>query len=400
VIDTELVGSPAQLRACALWLRQDLKRGLTDASTTLTYVRADRGAWSGLAADAFRARMGSVSTPVALLTGATTSGAQGIETFADALELAQTRISSARVTAAAAGLTLNPTAILSPAAVARPAALPTEATPAQVRSHSLAVAAHDLGVELGQAYARASSNVTEARTDLAAAEIDLERARAAAELVTVPTVDVLLSTVIDSTAAATVSTLGKQSEFLRDLAGRLEANTRVPSAPFAPELFYRDLDEAARLRAQALTVVDDASKARLVGRVIGSGAAVALTGVSIYMDIQAGESVAQASTSNLVGLGAAIAAGAAIGTLIPVPILGTAVGALGGAVVGIFASGMVDSMFENGPDVGAAVAAGWNDLVDTGAAIGDLASVGVEGVANATEAVADGLSNAWDSVFG
>jgi len=37
-----------------------------------------------------------------------------------------------------------------------------------------------------------------------------------------------------------------------------------------------------------------------------------------------------------------------IGSVIPVPVMGTAVGALGGAVVGIFASGAVDSLYKNG----------------------------------------------------
>jgi hypothetical protein len=70
-----------------------------------------------------------------------------------------------------------------------------------------------------------------------------------------------------------------------------------------------------------------------------------------------------------------VAAGAAIGTLVPVPVLGTAIGALVGAGVGLFASGAVDSLYENGPThIGDALADGAEAVGDAGAAIGDLAT--------------------------
>jgi hypothetical protein len=48
-----------------------------------------------------------------------------------------------------------------------------------------------------------------------------------------------------------------------------------------------------------------------------------------------------------------------------------------GAGVGIFTSGAIDSLFENGPDVGAALDRGAESVVDTGKAIGDgVVSVG------------------------
>lgn len=54
------------------------------------------------------------------------------------------------------------------------------------------------------------------------------------------------------------------------------------------------------------------------------------------------------------------------------PAPGTAV-ALEPDGVGIFTSGAIDSLFENGPDVRAAYEAGRDALVDTGEAIGDAA---------------------------
>lgn len=51
-------------------------------------------------------------------------------------------------------------------------------------------------------------------------------------------------------------------------------------------------------------------------------------------------------------------------------------------MIGIATSGMVDSLFENGPDVGAAISAGIDEVKETGAAIGRLAE------------------SAWKSIFG
>jgi hypothetical protein len=72
-----------------------------------------------------------------------------------------------------------------------------------------------------------------------------------------------------------------------------------------------------------------------------------------------------------------MATGAVVGSFVPIPGVGTAAGAVIGAGVGIFTSGAIDSLFENGPDVGAAAEAGWDAVADTGEAIGDAAgSVG------------------------
>lgn len=128
--------------------------------------------------------------------------------------------------------------------------------------------------------------------------------------------------------------------------------------------------------------------------------------VSIYTDIQAGESVAQATTSNVVGFGASVAAGAGVGMALGTvfPGVGNVVGAVAGAavggVVGIFTSGAVDSLFENGWDVGEAFANGARDVWDTGAAIGELGAQRAVAVGDAVQAVGDGLSDAWESIFG
>lgn len=186
--------------------------------------------------------------------------------------------------------------------------------------------------------------------------------------------------------------------------------TTLPGAASTPNLFYDDLDRAGRLTAQSQAVTDDAARLVRAGKAAGWIVGGALTGVSIYQDMQAGESTAQAVTSNGVGFFAAAASGAAagagigtlIGTVLPGP--GNAIGLVAGAViggaVGIVTSGAVDSIFENGWDVGAALENGWNDLADTGMAVGDLAVQGWTAAGEAISAAGDGLSDAWDSIFG
>ncbi len=135
---------------------------------------------------------------------------------------------------------------------------------------------------------------------------------------------------------------------------------------------------------------------------------VIATGYGIYDDMaNGGESAEQATTSNvggfLAGMGAGAASGAAAGAIAGsiVPGAGTAVGAVVGTVVGagvgIVTSGAIDSMWENGVedlgDVGEAIGDGWDELVDTGEAICDLGG-------DAVDAVGDGISDAWNSVFG
>lgn len=131
-----------------------------------------------------------------------------------------------------------------------------------------------------------------------------------------------------------------------------------------------------------------------------------LTAVSIYTDIEAGESVGQAAVSNVAGFGASVAAGAAIGaaigTVVPGAgnVVGLVVGGVVGGAVGIFTSGAIDGLWENNGDVGAALENGVQDLADTGEAVVDLAEQGVGAVGDAVSTVGNGLSDAWESIFG
>lgn len=108
-------------------------------------------------------------------------------------------------------------------------------------------------------------------------------------------------------------------------------------------------------------------------------------GVGVVVDLFDGGSVPQALASNVGGYaaGAAVTTGVSAGTSVlaataagaamgsAVPVVGTVVGAVAGLTVGIFASGAIDSMFTNGPDVGAAWDAGTDAVSDTVGAVGD-----------------------------
>lgn len=192
---------------------------------------------------------------------------------------------------------------------------------------------------------------------------------------------------------------------LAESAVRARGATAGPGAALTPRLFYDDLDRAGRLTAQSQAVTDDAARLVRAGKATGWIVGGALTGVSIYQDVEAGESATQAVVSNgggfLASVGAGAAIGAAIGTVAPGPgnVVGVVAGAVVGGVVGIVTSGAIDSVFEKGWDVGTALGDGWQDLADTGVALADLAQ-GWNAAGEAISAAGDGLSDAWDSIFG
>lgn len=149
------------------------------------------------------------------------------------------------------------------------------------------------------------------------------------------------------------------------------------------------LDEATDLlsRSDALDDVRGPGRLAAAGRALG---ALGL-GLGVYNDYQDGETTTQIAVSQggsfLAGAAAGAGVGAAVGSVVPVA--GTAVGAVVGGIVGagvsIFADGAIDSLFENGPDVGAALEEGWEAIEDTGGAIAD-------GVSGAVSAVGGWLS--------
>lgn len=411
-LTTVIPGDPAELTVVATWLRGSLGGALDGSELTLQSARQDDGGWDGTAGDAFRTRMSTAYTHAANLNDALVTATTAIDTFALALTTAQSDAAAVREAAAAAGLTLTTTGIRAPAIWPIPAPPPPGSSAASAQSYYLAQDARSDNVAHWQAYAAASVELARITRTLAGAAEALDDVRADVEVVKVPVASLLSTALVDGVAGTTAPLVAGPAGRLLTAAATIESNTRLPGASLHPRLFYKDLDDASRLRARADALPDRSSTVLKTGRAVSVGVGVAFAGVSVWMDLRAGESKTQATVSNFAGLTASIAAGGlvggGIGTLIPVPVVGTVVGygvgALTGAVVGIYTSGFVDSLFENGPDVGAALAQGWQDLQDTGSAAVSLGRAGVEatldGADRALDWAADGLSDAYDWAFG
>lgn len=404
--DTTLPTSVPALRSAATWCRDQLGTGLGSAADALVYVRQDRGAWTGDAADAFRARMSSVLESADSAAQTATSAAAALDRFADVVAQALAQLEGIRAAAAGAGLTLTPGTIVRPTVPAKPQDPGAAATPADAGRYQQASLAYERAQDRATAFATASTSVAGVHAGLADAEAELERAVGAVKTLSIPAIDFAVGAAVGALTGQGATALKGQAAFLASQAETLESRARLPGASGFPQQFYDDLDDAARLRVQAQAAADDAARLTRLGKAGGIVASTVLTGFSIKNDIDAGESTEQAVVSNVGGLGASIAAGAGVGMLLGsfAPGIGNVAGAIIGAgvggVVGIFSSGVIDGLYENNGEVMAALSTGVDDLWDTTKAVGDLAVSGGKAIADTASAIGDGLSDAWDSVFG
>jgi hypothetical protein len=170
---------------------------------------------------------------------------------------------------------------------------------------------------------------------------------------------------------------GAHGALLKEAAEGDLARLRGQERVLNPGQYYDDLDHAATQLRQADGVIRGAESTSRASKVlpIKVGGAMALAGIGY--DIATGKDPVQAVAAGGGGFLASVAMGAAVGTLIPVPGVGTAVGAIVGAGVGVFTSGFIDCMFEDGPDVVAAAGRGAESVADTGKAIvGGVKAVG------------------------
>ena len=174
---------------------------------------------------------------------------------------------------------------------------------------------------------------------------------------------------------------GAHGEYLRQTGNADLARLRGQERVLNPGRFYDDLDRAATQVRNADDLVRGAEATSRTSKTlpVKVGGALALAGIGY--DIANGKDPVQAVAAGGGGFLASVAAGAAtgavVGTFVPIPGVGTAVGAVVGAGVGVFTSGAIDSLFENGPDVGAALDRGVESVADTGKAIGSgVVSVG------------------------
>lgn len=400
-LDTEVPGEPGSIRDAASWLSSTAQPGVEDGTVMLARARDEASReWGGDAGPAFVAKMDGAHGKCATLEGLIPRAQSILTVYAGVLEGCQRRMAGICDRARAADLQVHDHVVVDPGpGPSRPPDRSGERMPLpELERYEAAVREYDEHQERVAAFDAAVTEAGEVRADLRTAQqqassdyegLDWKGA---------------LTQGGDWAAAAVVARLGGyQATALRQnaqrLSGRVDAwrqqmrSTRygalddVFGEGSAKRLFGRDaahLDDLVERRNSALRAADDFDSG---GRFGGAAKNISrgLVGVGIVTDLVAGESAPQALASNIGGYAAGAAAttavsagtsmlaatatGAALGSAVPV--VGTAVGAVVGLGVGIFASGAIDSMFENGPDVGAAVDAGAEAVTDTVGAVGD-----------------------------
>lgn len=400
-LETRIDGTPGSIRAVGRWLKDSFGAQADEMATAVFRARSDAaGAWEGPASTAFGERAKVLADAADAARESALVAEREVERLASALRRALDDMQEVRDTAAGAGLTVAGTVVRDPGErlTVTGSAPGPDATPQEsARWDRLVEQAATRNAQV-EAFGTACTRAEEVYRTWATAVEDAAVAwvRWDKELAGL-TADFLTAAASAALVLRTAPILMRQSQFHLDAAERLVRHSDAMRTPTGrvldPDHFYRLLDDAADHRAQAARLADEASDVKLpkgIGRALGV-LGVAATGFAIQQDIEEGESATQAVASNVGGfaasLGAGAATGAIVGSFIPVPGVGTAVGfvagAAVGAVVGAFTSGAIDSMFEEGiDDVGAAFTAGAEEVADLGEAVGDLAS------------------DAWDSIFG
>jgi len=342
--------------------------------------------WDGTAGQAFSAKMTGGADKADGLTFAASSAAQTLADYAAELQRAHNDMQAVRVAAATTGLTVNGEVIEEPGpAPAMPGPPPTgdAVTPASVGAYNDAATAVNRYAALVDAYnaaardaesVRACSHAAAGQLNAAWTDVRYKPLFVASDLVN--------GAVVANLVKVNASMMSKQAKFLADNATKYAELARTAPAGASARLIYADVDTALAMRNASADAASKAAQVESKGVHVGlkDGGAIAFAGIAY--DIHNGKPVDQAIVSGGVGFGASVAAGAVIGSFIPVPVVGTAVGALGGAVVGIFASGAVDSLYKNG-------------IGD----VGDAAKDGVSAVGDVADAGKNLVSDAWHSLF-
>lgn len=373
-LDTVVPGNPDSVLAAADWLGYTLAPRVEGCAGALTGARNTAEAdWEGQAGQLAATKMRSGSTKATDLQVAIVALAREIETFGHALRLAHERMAQIRTEALTAGLVVNEFVISEPAD--EPGAVPTAPVIPYAGmgllpfNHSPVAQPVLQGKET--AYAKAVGDAEFARaqlTDAADRIADTYRGLEGPEWAL--QASDIAGGVAGGLAVYHSSILRKQAEFLAEEAVRAWQRVLTSDpAVVGRATYYRDVDRFHQLQRDADEFMNRADdlKTRGVRAPLKFGAALAVVGVAY--EISRGKDPTQAVASGTGGFLAGAAMGAGIGTLVPIPVVGTVAGAVIGAGVGIFASGAIDSLFEDGPDVGTAVEAGADAVVDTGKAI-------------------------------
>ncbi|TKG64252.1 WXG100 family type VII secretion target [Prauserella endophytica] len=384
-LDTKLEGNPESIRGAADWLRNSLQNRVREAASQIYNARnaADSG-WTGDASQAFRDKMTQGAGKADELATAAGDMAQKFDDHAAELQRALDTMERARQIAREGGLAVDGDMIADPGpAPAAPAALPTDgsATPAMAQAHADGVAAREAHERKVAAFNQAKTEVDHARTlqkswnDMwANVGNDLKQKWffTAGELV---------SGGIETAMKVRASDLLKNSQRLADDAANMVGHylaagddaTRAAAAGAADDLL-RASDDLARQSASLSSKI--AARMPLVGVVFGAG--------GIGYDIATGKPPAKAIVSGVGGMAASMATGAAVGTVIGGPV-GTVAGVVVGTAAGLITSGAIDAVWDNAPEIAAAIG-------DGAEAVGDF-------VGDTASAIGGGIKDAWDAIF-
>ncbi|PXY38414.1 WXG100 family type VII secretion target [Prauserella flavalba] len=165
-IDTEIKSDAASIRAVAQWL--SVRAGEAHGTGSQVYgARGDsESTWTGPASDGFRSTMTRFGQQIDDLVGDLNGTTAALNSHADDVDTAKSRMAQALEIARAGGLTVNGHVIQEPGpAPAAPAPLPTdkEPTPRQQQIHDQATQAQSAHAQQVKAYVEAERVATPAR---------------------------------------------------------------------------------------------------------------------------------------------------------------------------------------------------------------------------------------------
>lgn len=380
-LDTEVPGSPGSIESAAHWLSGTLAPSVSKASDALHSARGDaQSDWDGEAGSAFAATMRSASAKADDLHGSAREVARSLDTYAGSLRGAQDRMADIRDAASGAGLTVHGSVIENPGPGPTrpgPMTVTTDTPPSAIDAHDASVAAYDAHQDKIRAWNKAVTDAEAVRADLRTAADGLsEKYRGLSGPQWVLTAGDIAGGLAGARLEFNASALKKTSATFKAQAVRdLDRALKADPGAVGRTRWYQDLDHARTLSTSADDLARTATTVERSSRTLPLKAGGALAAAGILWDIHSGKDPTQAVASGaggfLASVGAGAATGAIVGSFVPIPGVGTAAGAIIGAGVGIFTSGAIDSLFENGPDVGEAAEAGWDAVQDTGGAIAD-----------------------------
>ncbi|MCE7011838.1 hypothetical protein LWC34_54855 [Kibdelosporangium philippinense] len=330
------------------------------------------------------------------LAAAANNAAQRFDEYSAGLQRIQGDMARIRQAGADAGLRVDGDLILEPGPPPpAPGPSPTgdSATPEAVAAHNQATAAQNTYANLTAAYAKAQQETESVRRAQKFLDDTLNNAWNDIKSKWFLTIGDLANGAVETLRTLHSSVLLRESVRLADDAAKFMAAATSASGA-APDVVYRDVDTGRTMAQSADDLARESADAKAGAGKFALKAGGALAAAGIIYDIAVTDKpVGQAIVSGAGGFAASIAAGAAtgaiVGSFVPVPGVGTAVGAVVGTAVGLFTSGAIDSLYQNGIGaVGDAVEAGGQAIANAGKAIGDAAG-----------AVGDAIGDAWDAIF-